>query len=74
MDISLEECRTGITSTLFTGNVFVVIGTLVCSLFSAAIGANDVANSVGTSIGSGVVTMRQGILIAFVFEFLGAFF
>ena len=38
-----------------------------------AIGANDVANSMGTSVGSGAITVGGAILIAGVFEFLGAF-
>jgi PiT family inorganic phosphate transporter len=35
------------------------------------IGANDVANAMGTSVGSGAVTVRQAVLIAAVFEFAG---
>ena len=37
------------------------------------IGANDVSNAMGTSIGSKSITIRQAILIAIVFEFLGSF-
>ena len=37
------------------------------------IGANDVANAIGTSVGSGAITVKQAILIAAVFEFAGAF-
>jgi PiT family inorganic phosphate transporter len=37
------------------------------------VGANDVANAMGTSVGSGAITVKKAILIAAVFEFSGAF-
>nr|CAD1820103.1 unnamed protein product [Ananas comosus var. bracteatus] len=37
------------------------------------IGANDVANAMGTSVGSGALMLRQAVLTAAVLEFAGAF-
>lgn len=38
------------------------------------IGANDVANAIGTSVGSGSLSMKKAIVVAALFEFLGASF
>ncbi len=46
---------------------------LLFGLFMAwGIGANDVANAMATSIGSGALTIKQALLVAAVFEFAGA--
>jgi len=39
-----------------------------------AIGANDVANAMGTSVGSGALTIRHAVIVAAVLEFSGALF
>jgi len=52
--------------------IFVTVGLLFGFYMAWNIGANDVANAMGTSVGSGALGLRQAILAAAVFEFLGA--
>lgn len=51
---------------------FLIAGILLALFMAWGIGANDVANAMGTSVGSGALTFRRAILIAAVFEFAGA--
>ncbi len=58
------------------GETLVLIGLalVVCAYMAWNIGANDVANAMGTSVGSRALTLKQAVIIAAVFEFCGAFF
>lgn len=49
--------------------------TLVIGLYMAwNIGANDVANAISTSVGSKALTLKKAVILAGIFEFLGAYF
>lgn len=48
---------------------------LIAGFYMAwSIGANDVANAMGTSVGSGALTLRRAVIVAALLEFSGAFF
>lgn len=59
---------------LTIGALVILIITLIFGFYMAwTIGANDVANSMGTVFGSKTLSLKKIIFIAVIFEFLGAF-
>ena len=53
---------------------YLLISVCVFGFFMAwGIGANDVANAMGTSVGARALTLAQAILVACIFEFAGAY-
>lgn len=54
------------------GTLFLALAVIFGLYMTWGIGANDVANVMGTSVGSGAITVRTAIIIAAVFEFAGA--
>ncbi|HHO57343.1 MAG TPA: inorganic phosphate transporter, partial [Thermoplasmatales archaeon] len=53
--------------------VIIVILAIFTGLYMAwNIGANDVANSMSTAVGSNAITLRQALIIASILNFLGA--
>ncbi|MCL7462371.1 inorganic phosphate transporter [Pseudomonas sp. NW5] len=55
------------------GFVLLVLACLFGFFMAWGVGANDVANAMGTSVGSRALTIKQAIIIAMVFEFCGAY-
>lgn len=55
------------------GSTILILACLFGFFMAWGIGANDVANAMGTSVGSRAITIKQAILIAIIFEFAGAY-
>ncbi len=55
------------------GPLLLIIACCFAFFMAWGVGANDVANAMGTSVGSGAITIKQAIIIAMIFEFAGAY-
>ncbi|TCS38095.1 inorganic phosphate transporter [Reinekea marinisedimentorum] len=55
------------------GQIFIILACIFGFIMAWGVGANDVANAMGTSVGSKALTIRQAIVIAIIFEFAGAY-
>ncbi len=53
--------------------IFIILACVFGFFMAWGVGANDVANAMGTSVGSKAVTIKQAFIIAAIFEFAGAY-
>lgn len=54
------------------GTAMMILAVIFGLYMTWGIGANDLANAMGTSVGAGAISVKQAIIIAIIFEFLGA--
>ena len=54
------------------GSTLLILAIIFGVFMTWGIGANDVANALGTSVGSGALTVKTAIIVAAIFEFAGA--
>ena len=53
-------------------SIILIAATLVGLYMAANIGANDLANAMGTSVGSGALTLNRAVIVSIVANLLGA--
>ncbi|WP_432798904.1 inorganic phosphate transporter [Poriferisphaera sp. WC338] len=62
------------TSLSVNAQILIVLALAFGFYMAWNIGANDVANAMGTSVGSGALSLKSAIIVAAIFEFGGAYF
>ena len=55
------------------GSTLLLLAIIFGFFMAWGVGANDVANAMGTSVGAKAITIKQAIIIAVIFEFAGAY-
>ncbi|MDH2927451.1 inorganic phosphate transporter [Lonepinella koalarum] len=55
------------------GTILIFITAAFAFFMAFGVGANDVSNAMGTSVGSGTINAKQAIIIALIFESAGAY-
>ena len=61
-----------IETSLPYGQMLLILAVVFGFYMAWNIGANDVANAMGTSVGSGAITVKQAVIIAGIMELAGA--